>query len=688
MNTLASILQSSGAVSEHLLIAARERQARYSGSIGTNLLELNGVHARSLDELLATHTGLPSVSLVGLMAQSRPTSAVPDALREDPMFAPLAMAKDQLWLVIHPDTPRELLEQVAQTHATVNFAVTAECCFSQIWAQAYGSSLSARFAKLAAEYIDQLQAAPPGELLPAPVVRELIIPHRLTGRPGERALVPAPEPSDPPDNWNSIESAIKEAKDRDTLTHLLQRAAGLLSERIALFRIRDKELIGMPGPSAALDVQDQSLPLSASLSHALAHPRSIRRCVDLDLRLAVGLEEAVPCICAPVGLRGRPVLLLYLDRAGEPFRPDEVDAVHRLCGITAGQLLAHLRRANRESGENPTPRPALHSSGMLRYLERGDTKPELPVLSAAESHPEFWSAQPPQDFASWNVLDREAFEIALRSENLEYFEQAPRAAIEELAHRLPGPQDEGVEVDADKIHMASRWGPIPRLLLGLQSSAVEPVLRGLHSQEAKTRFVAGLIFQELRDDRALDALAALCFDPDPQVRRISARVLETYRESPAFAQACDQVRDCLVHPDLDRQSQAAAALGILRDVSSIRALIERLDDENPTLRRGALESLCSISGQQFGKEKQAWHRWYQKHQEKHRYEWLASSLAHGDSRVRVWANDELLRLTGFELGFDPHGPRSERNAAIARWHRWWSSHRNSAASSEAPEQVQ
>lgn len=685
MNTLASLLQSSGAVPEHLLIAARERQARYSGSIGTNLLELNGVHARSLDELLATHTGLPSVSLVGLMAQSRPSSAMPPQLREDPMFAPLAMAKDKLWLVIHPDTPRELLEQVAQKNPELHFAVTAECCFFQIWAQAYGTSPSARFAKLTADYIDQLQASPPGELLPAPVVRELIIPHRLTGRPGERAKVPAAEPSDPPDNWNSIESAVKEAKDRDTLTHLLQRAAGLLSERVALFRIRDKELIGMPGPSPALDVQGQVLPLSSSLSHALVHPRSIRRCLDLDLRLAVGLEEAVPCICAPVGLRGRPVLLLYLDRAGETFRPDEVDAVHRLCGITAGQLLAHLRRANRDSGEPPTPRPALHSAGMLRYLERGDTKPEMPVLSAAECNPEFWTPHSAQDFESWSELDRQAFESALHSENLEYFEQAPRAAIEELAQRLPGPRDEGVEVDADKIHMASRWGPIPRLLVGLQANAVEPVLRGLHSQEAITRFVAGLIFQELRDDRALDALAALCFDPDPQVRRISARVLETYRESPAFAPACAQVRDCLDHPDLDRQAQAAAALGILRDVSSIGALIERLDDETPALRRGALESLCSISGQQFGKEKQAWHRWYQKHQEEHRYEWLASSLAHGDSRVRVWANDELLRLTGFEMGFDPHGPRSQRNAAIARWHRWWSNQRSPAPDEQAQE---
>ena len=58
---------------------------------------------------------------------------------------------------------------------------------------------------------------------------------------------------------------------------------------------------------------------SALSSGPLTEPAS-----DLDLRLAVGQEAAIPCLLAPVTVRGRAVLLLYVDRDGRQFSDEDL----------------------------------------------------------------------------------------------------------------------------------------------------------------------------------------------------------------------------------------------------------------------------------------------------------------------------------------------------------------------------
>lgn len=674
MKPFHSILNASELVPVPLLAAAQERQSKYSGSLGTNLLELHAIHARTLDELLAQHRNLPAVTLAGLMTQERPAGNLPSSLHKDPMFAPLAVVRGELWVVVHPDIPESLLERVSSQFPDLHFAITAECCFSQIWSQAYGTKSSARFSALADEYIIQLQSHPPGERYPAPVTRPAARgPNPSTAGPAQARSLPVALMADPPDDWDAIESALRRAEDRDVVTYLLQRAAQQLSPRVALFRIRDGELVGMPGPRCELQADKLRIHLSKSFAHALVHPRSIRRCMDLDLRLAVGLEQAVPCICAPVGLRGRPVLLLYLDRNGKSFRPEEIHEIHNLCSLAASQLLVHLRRTSR-------PSELIREDPSTFTVKKGDTHPELPVLSPVEQHPAFWSANAKIPFDTWSSDKKAAWENALATEDIDYFQQSPAESIEELAARLPGPQDSGEELVPSTLHSASASGRVPRMLVTLGDRSVEPVLRQIHRDEVSVRFVCALLFQELRSDRALDPLATLCFDTDPEVRRIAARVLETYRERPAYPAACHQVRDCLTHPDPNQQRYAIQALGILRDQECIPSMIEALNHKNPAHGDAALASLCSISGQQFGTHKDAWANWYKKHQDQPREQWLAASLFHKDVQVRAWAHDELVRLTGFDSQFDAHAPRSQRNAAIERWHRWWKAHTQSSRS--------
>lgn len=679
MNTLLSLLRTANAVPAPLLMAAQHRQSRFSGSLGTNLLELQAIHARTLEHYLSTHRALPAVTLVGLMTQDRPVANLPSALIRDPMLAPLAVSMGELWVVVHPDFPDKTLRELQGRFPDLKFAITAECCFAQVWAQAYDTEISARYASLADDYLDQLQSSPPGEQRPAPVARLAKTPRAPAQRSAKAPTLPVALAVDPPDDWKAIETELRRAEDRDVVTHLLQRAAAQLSDRVALFRIKPGELLGMPSPGSRIDVDGIDVALSPSLAHALVHPRSIRRCVDLDLRLSVGLEQAVPCICAPVGLRGRPVLLLYLDRNGESFTAEEIAAVHHLCSLAAGQLLAHLRRHSREPDFVPAQATAT-------FPEKGDTYPELPVLTEAEKHPGFWASKGQEPFSSWSAERKAIWESALATEDQDYFAQSSNASVEELATRLPGPQDNGESFDLHRSSaQASALGPVPRVLVALGDRAVDPVLRQLPKEDPKIRFAAALLFQELRSDRALDALAALCFDPQAEVRRIAARVMETYRESPIFAEACHQVRDCLTHPDPLKQRYAVAALGILRDRESIEALIERLDEADPQTQKMAVESLCSISGQQFGIRQDAWRSWFKRHRDDTREEWLAASLSHKDARVRAWAHDELVRVTGFDSEFDAQAPRSQRNAAIERWHTWFQSRFESPKTDPSPQ---
>lgn len=50
---------------------------------------------------------------------------------------------------------------------------------------------------------------------------------------------------------------------------------------------------------------------------------------------------------------------------------------------------------------------------------------------------------------------------------------------------------------------------------------------------------------------------------------------------------------------------------------------------------------------------------------------LIAQLASDDPLVRLAAHDTLLQITGEDQGYDPAGPRHEREAGILRWLAWY-----------------
>ena len=73
------------------------------------------------------------------------------------------------------------------------------------------------------------------------------------------------------------------------------------------------------------------------------------------------------------------------------------------------------------------------------------------------------------------------------------------------------------------------------------------------------------------------------------------------------------------------RNSAVAALGEIGGYKSAAALIGSLNDAYPPARRGAVDSLKKITGQDYGHDKESWQKWWEEN--KHKYEQLEDSSA-------------------------------------------------------------
>ncbi|MFO0632366.1 MAG: hypothetical protein U0168_05910 [Nannocystaceae bacterium] len=243
-------------------------------------------------------------------------------------------------------------------------------------------------------------------------------------------------------------------------------------------------------------------------------------------------------------------------------------------------------------------------------------------------------------------------------------------ALLRLAAQFPGLL-EILRRDLRALPPPSAHGPLVRTAIRVGAELVPHLVDLFDHPSADVRFYAAFVFQELRDPRAMRPLSELAFDTSGDVRVISMRVLETYRRTPGFAEAARVVRAQLDSTNRTRQLYAARAVGTLRDIEAIPKLIDLLSSRDRFVQEAALESLCSITGQQLGLKPHRWKAWYADNEARHRVEWIIDSLKHRDVPVRRWAADELTRITGHRVPFSATGDKRARELAIEAWSDWW-----------------
>ena len=265
-----------------------------------------------------------------------------------------------------------------------------------------------------------------------------------------------------------------------------------------------------------------------------------------------------------------------------------------------------------------------------------------------------------------------AIAAALRggSSAIAHLRELGKPALERIAKQFPGELDVHRR-DLDTLPPLPAHGALIRVALELGRDLGPYLVEVMDHPNPNTRFYTAFVFQELRDERAVPLLGELAFDPDADVRAIAMRVLETYSADAGFDTAVGQIRRELDSPNRTRQLHSTRAVGTLRDIQAVPKLIELLSSKERYIQESALESLCSITGQQLGLKPHRWKSWYADNAHHHRVEWIMSSLSHKDLSVRRWAADELRRITGQRIMFPAAGTKQEREIGLSKWVEWW-----------------
>jgi hypothetical protein len=242
-------------------------------------------------------------------------------------------------------------------------------------------------------------------------------------------------------------------------------------------------------------------------------------------------------------------------------------------------------------------------------------------------------------------------------------------AARALCVRLPGPVE--VAPEALAATPADAQGPLFTALVALGPAATRPVTAVLTDADPARRRAAAAILGRVGDAACYPALADRAFDADPVVAKAACDALAAHRRDPKMRAIPEKLRRALLSGVSERPAHAAAALGALRDVESIPALIQVLEGSDGAAAEAAAAALARITLQRLGTAPRRWLAWWKENRGRGRAEWLFSGLASEDREVRVAAAEELGEAGAAPVAYSPDLPAGEREKAARAWASWW-----------------
>jgi hypothetical protein len=158
----------------------------------------------------------------------------------------------------------------------------------------------------------------------------------------------------------SARAVLDAARTRDAAIEALVGAAMVVAPRVGIFRVRGDELVGLSTPRSRLpDLGGKVVPLSAAspMAEAVEVGRWMGEIHHPDLLLAVGKDEPVFGLLRRIDVRGRAVMVLYVDHDGREFLPAEATQLDELCSAAGGtfEAILKLRRAAKQGPEPAAP---------------------------------------------------------------------------------------------------------------------------------------------------------------------------------------------------------------------------------------------------------------------------------------------------------------------------------------------
>ena len=246
-------------------------------------------------------------------------------------------------------------------------------------------------------------------------------------------------------------------------------------------------------------------------------------------------------------------------------------------------------------------------------------------------------------------------------------------ALEAVFRHFPGPHLPVADRGAARLASADELGPVIRLALRFRAAAVPWLLGVLDRGDAEARLCALACLAEVAHPSALPAMTSLFLDGDHTTRLAVVDAFKAFLAFPEFESVARTLRTLVRDPrsQAEVRRMAAYALGELRDVAAIPALIDALVDGDAALVTAAQLALVTLSRQDFGPDVDAWRGWWERSGGRHRIEWLMEALLHAEATLRHAASEELKQVTGQFFGYYFNLPRRERERAQQRYVAWW-----------------
>ena len=243
--------------------------------------------------------------------------------------------------------------------------------------------------------------------------------------------------------------------------------------------------------------------------------------------------------------------------------------------------------------------------------------------------------------------------------------------LPDLMREFPGPIDlERKGLEPGNFPAPERFGPIIAALRRLGEAAVESLRGKLTDHRPKHRFHAVQLLGARIDSGLMEDLAGALYDEDVTVRAAAADAMIPLKNEPGYTTVRDRLLDEL-NADGARASNTADGLVALREAHTVDKLIDRLASNVPSVRIHAHRALRTLTRFDKGAEPRKWRSWWRKYGSRERVEWLMDALLEADRDLRSGAAEELHRLTGQRVPFNPDGTKREWKRARKAWLAWY-----------------
>jgi len=236
--------------------------------------------------------------------------------------------------------------------------------------------------------------------------------------------------------------------------------------------------------------------------------------------------------------------------------------------------------------------------------------------------------------------------------------------------RFPGPV---ISERAGPSSRASECGPLLQALAAIGSPAMPSITRSSENDDARVRRWATLLLGEMPGPEACRAVVQRLADDVPRVHQAALDAARLLLASPAadlFRATLFEVAEAEEAP-LTLRLRTLEHVAKLKDSASVPRLIAFLGADLEPIVHKALWALTVVTRHDYGRDGRAWAEFWQKHQARHRVEWLIEALDEHDIRLRKAAADELREETGVLYGYTEDLPEPERHAIQQKFRDWW-----------------